>query len=144
MLRLVRAHGVLAAVLLLAVCLTASGCAPAPKAGDVQILVDGEAWAGPSVSGEVGEGLRVFITLDGKPLLDLPFGEPRRVQIIQGGAGENTVVITGDAVYMEHADCENQDCVQMGAVTRENLELRVMGGFIVCLPHRLSVEVRDD
>lgn len=143
LLRLVRARGVPLAVLLLVLCLTASGCAPAPKAGDVQILVDGETWKGASVSGEAGEGLRVYITLDGKPLLDLPFGEPRRVQIIQGDAGENTVAITEDAVYMEHADCENQDCVQMGAVTRENLELRVMGGFIICLPHRLSVEVRD-
>ena len=44
---------------------------------------------------------------------------------------------------MEHADCDNQDCVQMGAVTRDNLELRVMGGFIICLPHKISVEVRE-
>ena len=29
------------------------------------------------------------------------------------------------------------------AVTRGNLELRVMGGFIICLPHKVSVEVRD-
>ena len=28
-------------------------------------------------------------------------------------------------------------------VTRDNLELRVMGGFIICLPHKISVEVRD-
>ena len=27
-------------------------------------------------------------------------------------------------------------------VTEENLEVRVLGGFIVCLPHKLSVEVR--
>ena len=35
-----------------------------------------------------------------------------------------------------------QDCVQMGEVTRDNLEVRVMGGFIICLPHKISVEVR--
>jgi hypothetical protein len=30
----------------------------------------------------------------------------------------------------------------MGEVTRDNLEVRVMGGFIICLPHKISVEVR--
>ena len=65
------------------------------------------------------------------------------MQIIQDDGSENTVAITEDAVYMEHADCDNQDCVHMGAVTRENLELRVMGGFIICLPHKISVEVRE-
>ena len=78
-----------------------------------------------------------------QPLLDLPFSEPHSVQILQDDGAENTVAITGNAVYMDHADCENQDCVQMGEVTRDNLELRVMGGFIICLPHKISVEVRD-
>jgi hypothetical protein len=87
--------------------------------------------------------LRVYITCDGRPLLDLPFGEAHSVQIIQDDGSENTVAITEDAVYMEHADCDNQDCVHMGAVTRDNLELRVMGGFIICLPHKISVEVRE-
>ena len=76
--------------------------------------------------------------------MDVPFDEPRNVRILQADGSENTVAITGDAVYMAHADCENQDCVRMGAVTRDNLELRVMGGFIVCLPHRISVEVRGE
>ena len=131
------------AALLLALGLLASGCAPAPVAGGVRVLVDGAAWEGPAVSPEAGHGLRVYITRDGQPLLDLPFGEAHSVQVIQEDGSENTVAITGDAVYMDHADCENQDCVRMGEVTRDNLELRVMGGFIICLPHKISVEVRD-
>ena len=43
---------------------------------------------------------------------------------------------------MESANCEGQDCVHMEPVTRDNLETRVMSGMIICLPHRLSVEVR--
>ena len=129
--------------LLMALGLVLSGCAPAPRAGGTRVLVDGVAWEGPAVSPEVGEGLRVYITCDGQPLLDLPFSEPHSVQILQDDGAENTVAITGNAVYMDHADCENQDCVQMGEVTRDNLELRVMGGFIICLPHKISVEVRD-
>ena len=129
--------------ILLALALSTSGCGPAPGTGAVRVLVDGEAWKEAAVSPENGDGLRVYITCDGQPLLDLPFGEAYSVQIIQDDGSENTVAITGDAVYMEQADCDNQDCVHMGAVTRENLELRVMGGFIICLPHKISVEVRE-
>ena len=129
--------------LLLALGLLASGCASGKDAEGVRVLVDGRAWEGPAVSREAGEGLRVYVTFDGRPLIDLPFGEAHSVQVLLPDGGENTVAITGEAVYMEHADCENQDCVNMGAVTRENLELRVMGGFIICLPHRISVEVRE-
>ena len=130
-------------VILLALALSMSGCGHAPGTGGVRVLVDGKGWKEATVSPESGDGLRVYITCDGQPLLDLPFGEAHSVQIIQDDGSENTVAITEDAVYMEHADCDNQDCVHMGAVTRENLELRVMGGFIICLPHKISVEVRE-
>ena len=76
-------------------------------------------------------------------LIDLPFSEPRTVTVRQPDGAENAVAITGDAVCMAHANCENQDCVNMGQVTLDNLETRVMGGFIICLPHRVSVEVRE-
>lgn len=132
----------LCAILML-LALSTSACGPAPKAGGIRVLVDGEAWKNAAVSPENGGGLRVYITCDGQPLLDLPFGEAHSVRIIQDDGSENTVAITPDAVRMEHANCDNQDCVQMGAVTRENLELRVMGGFIICLPHKISVEVRE-
>ena len=131
-----------AVALLLALVLALSGCA-AREASGARVLVDGRAFEGGSVEPGAGEGLRVYVTLDGEPLLDLPFGSPHTVRVIQDGLGENTVAVTEDSVFMDHADCENQDCVNMGAVTRDNLELRVMGGFIVCLPHRLSVEVRS-
>ena len=108
----------------------------------VQVILDGEARTGASVSPESGDALRVYITLDGEALIDLPFGEAHTVTVVQPNGDENTCVLTGERVFMERANCENQDCVQMGEVTRENLELRVMGGFIICLPHRISVEVR--
>ena len=129
--------------ILMVLALSASGCARTPGESGIRVLVDGQAWKDGAVSPENDPGLRVYITCDGRPLLDLPFDEAHSVQIIQDGGAENTVAITGDAVYMEHADCDNQDCVHMGAVTRENLELRVMGGFIICLPHKISVEVRE-
>ena len=114
-----------------------------PKgSGEVQVILDGKPAAAQESTGSAGEGLRVYVTLDGKPLLDLPFAEAHTVRIVQPDGGENTVTLTGSSVYMTEANCEGQDCVQMGEVTRENLEVRVMGGFIICLPHRISVEVR--
>ena len=111
--------------------------------GGARVLVDGEPWSDDAVPGEDG-GARVYVTLDGAPLIDLPFAQAHIVDVIQPDGGENEIVLTGQSVYMDHANCDNQDCVNMGAVTLENLEARVLGGFIVCLPHRLSVEVRDE
>jgi len=129
-----------AAVLLWIFVLRPSG---EPKGnGEVQVILDGEPMRAQENSGSDGKDLRVYITLDGNPLLDLPFAEKHTVRIVQPDGGENTVTLTGNSVYMTEANCEGKDCVQMGEVTRENLEVRVMGGFIICLPHRISVEVR--
>ena len=70
--------------------------------------------------------------------------EAHVVRVTQPDGAVNEIANTGSAVSMAEANCHNQDCVRMGEVTRDNYELRVMGGFIVCLPHRLSVEVRGE
>lgn len=126
-------------LLALALCLLLTACR-APSTGGLQLLIDGEPAQSPPRTD--AEGIRVYITVDGAQVAALPFGEPHVVTVRQPGVGENVVRLTGSTVFMESADCENQDCVHMGEVTPENLELRVMGGFIVCLPHRVSVEVR--
>jgi len=107
----------------------------------VSVLLDGEPLNPDTVKPLSADGLKVSITLDGKLLLQLPFAEPHAVTILQPDGSQNTVRLTGDRVFMESSTCDGQDCVQMGEVTRDNLELRVLGGFIICLPHRLSVEV---
>ena len=133
-----------AALLALAVCAALSGCArQAPTGSQARVTLDGVPWTGEALPGGEGD-LRVIITLDGETLIDLPFSRARTVSVVQPDGSENNITLTGDAVYMQSANCENQDCVGMGAVTRDNLELRVMGGFIICLPHRLSVEVRGE
>ncbi len=131
----------LAACLTLAACFILAGC-QAKRGDQAAVLLDGQPWDGAPVSPEAA-GPRVYITLDGDALIDLPFSEPRTVTVRQPDGAENAVAITGDAVCMAHANCENQDCVDMGQVTLDNLELRVMGGFIICLPHKISVEVRE-
>jgi len=113
----------------------------APSASDVQVLVDGQVWQETVSSPE--SGLAVTVSLGDRVLLSLPFGETHTIRILQPGVGENTLQLTEDAVSMAEADCPGQDCIQMGTVTRENLDIRPLGGFIICLPHRLTVEVHD-
>ncbi len=140
---------------------------PAAPARPYTLTLDGAPWEGgilaedgnlpkdgspaedesPAEDGSPAEGerenLRVIVTVDGTEAAVLPFTEPHTLRIVQPGIGENTVILSGSGVRMESSDCPNQDCVGMGEITAENLETRAMGGFIVCLPHRLAVEVRE-
>ena len=135
----------------LAVCLMLAAAAivlcflllrPGGESAGAVVRVDGEVLSSPVLSPEKQDDLRVHITLDGAEIADLPFGEAHTVRIEQGNGFENTLLLTGDSVLMESANCEGQDCVHMEKITRDNLETRVMFGLIICLPHRLSVEVR--
>ena len=114
-----------------------------PPEGGIRLLLDGAEMTETVLDPAGGDGLRVIVTVNGNEEANLPFGTEHTLQVIQDN-GKNTVRMTKDAVYMEEADCHGQDCVKMEPVTRDNLEMRVMGGFIICLPHRVSVEVRGN
>lgn len=132
-------------LILLSLILMLTGCAPrseAPESGGLRVLVDGKAvQAGTQKASS--EEAQVWFTLEGRLLLTLPFAEAHEVSVLQEDGSENTVRMTGAAVYMEKVNCPHEDCVQMGEVTLENLEYRPLGGFLVCLPHKLTVEVRE-
>ena len=53
----------------------------------------------------------------------------------------NVLHLTTNGFWMENANCEGQDCVNMGEVTLENREERVLWNMIICLPHQLSLEL---
>lgn len=113
----------------------------AAAGGQTTVTVDGVIQQGLPEEGASGGGTRVYIWLGGDLMASFPFEEAHTIVIRQADGSENTVRMTGSAVYMEDATCQNHDCVQMGEVTMENIEMRVMGGFIVCLPQRVTVEV---
>lgn len=128
-----------------------SGCAgPRPEAGNpsgsapgekrVELLLDGEPWNGENAS-VPADNLTVTVRLADETLFALPFSASHRITIRQPGGEENTVEMTGKEVRMAVSNCKNQDCVQMGEITRENLEERILGGFIICLPHEIVIEV---
>lgn len=63
----------------------------------------------------------------------LPLNEDTVVDIVTD-KGCNTITVKDGTVRVTNADCENQDCIQQGA-------LSAPGKQIICLPHELWIEV---
>ena len=53
---------------------------------------------------------------------------------VQTSLGENIVVVEDGNVFVREADCPNQDCVHQGKIDSP-------GKQIICLPHKLWIEV---
>ena len=56
----------------------------------------------------------------------------------------NILPVTPHSMYMDSADCSTQDCISQGSVSLDTLEFRPLGGQIICLPHKLVVELIPD
>ena len=83
--------------------------------------------------GETTVRLMVKIEIDGEEYMTVPLDEDQ-VITISNAHGTNVITIEDGAVSVTEADCGNQVCVNTGAI-------RDAGLMIVCLPHRLSVEI---
>jgi hypothetical protein len=79
-------------------------------------------------------GSRIVVTVDGSTYGVYELDEPRRIEITLDGRVANLLVVKDDTAYMESADCPDELCVHQGAISKS-------GQTIVCLPHRLVVEV---
>ena len=83
----------------------------------------------------------IIITVDGKEYARIPLSAPQTVTVDQGDGRVNVVEISDRGAVMHSSTCDNQLCVNMGAVTLDNWELRPNQQFIVCLPNRVTVEL---
>lgn len=104
-----------------------SGEAPAPAA---EPLSDAEvrAW--------------LLITVGNVTYSPIPLKQEGNYTIRQdGGEKVNVVHVTTDSVTMASSTCENQLCVGEGTVTLENKENRILGGYIICLPNSVTLEL---
>ncbi|MDR0898320.1 MAG: NusG domain II-containing protein [Oscillospiraceae bacterium] len=93
---------------------------------------------GQSLSGTVA------VTVDGQPYATLRLDEDGEVRIARENGQENLIAIENGAVSMVYSTCHNQLCVNQGAITADNWTRRALGCSIVCLPHRVMVEVLLD
>lgn len=82
-----------------------------------------------------------IITVNGREYTRVPLSAPRTVTVSQTDGSVNVIEVTAEGAVMLSSTCENQLCVHMGQVTRDNWEFRPNGAFIICLPNRVSVEL---
>ncbi len=128
------------ALLVMALCLCV-GCGAAEQ--------DSEATEPPADAGAARPRGYVLIAAGNEAKwFALPEEEPMNLTVNQtdadGNVYSNVICLTPEGVYMAASTCENQDCVQQGEVTLDNRELRVLGSWIICLPHQVSVELYSE
>lgn len=59
------------------------------------------------------------------------------VLTVASSAGTNMIEVQAGKVRVSEADCPNQDCVEQGWISKA-------GQQIVCLPHKLVVNITDE
>lgn len=79
------------------------------------------------------EGNQVIITVNGQEYGRYPLSENKEINV-ENENGYNTVVISNGKVHMKDADCPDKYCVNQGDINKN-------GQTLICLPHKLSVEV---
>ncbi|MNI61528.1 hypothetical protein D3C73_1168070 [compost metagenome] len=81
------------------------------------------------------EGDRVAkITVDGKLFKTVSLTKEEQTVEVKTEFGSNTLKIHDYGIEMHDADCKDKVCFTFGFVDRN-------GGTIICLPHRLMVEI---
>lgn len=80
-----------------------------------------------------GAGKTVRVTIDGKLFGEYSLSDGRTVEICSE-RGHNRLVIENGAAYVGSADCPDGYCMEYAPISKRN-------ETIVCLPHRLVIEV---
>lgn len=82
------------------------------------------------------EGNLVKVTVDNKTKYCYDFNENTKVDITNG-ENTNTLVIKDGKAYISQANCPDKICVAHRAISKT-------GETIVCLPHKLVVEITEE
>ena len=81
-------------------------------------------------------GTEVVVSVDGVVVARYPLSQPQTVSIL-GVGGENLLVIANGTASVTDADCPDRLCCRYPNISR-------VGETIVCLPHRLVVQIVGD
>jgi hypothetical protein len=71
----------------------------------------------------------------------LPLVKETAYRLRQADGKENVFHVTRDSVFMESANCDNQNCIHQGTVTLDNRDTRVLENMIICLPNKVVLEL---
>ncbi len=80
-------------------------------------------------------GYNVKISADGQTVKTLSLDKDDEY-VFESDKGYNIVVIKDGAVYVKEADCPDKICVNHKKISN-------VGEAVICLPHKLVVEIRE-
>ena len=79
----------------------------------------------------------VVVTVDGEEVLRRPLAMEDRYEIAQDDGSLNVIRVQDGAVWMEEANCRDGLCIRQG-------RMRNGAKTIVCLPHKVVVQLKGD
>ncbi len=82
-----------------------------------------------------GTGTRVLLYSDNELIREFSLSQDTSYTV-SNELGINTVVIENHQVYVRDADCPDKRCEKQGSISKP-------GETIICLPHKLIIEVSD-
>ena len=72
----------------------------------------------------------------------VPLNEDTVITIDQGDGKVNHIEVKDGAIFMADSTCSDGLCISQGKMSPENYEDRPMLNWIICLPNRVTVELR--
>lgn len=61
-----------------------------------------------------------------------------------GEGHENVIRFENGQAWMEHANCPRGECMKQGVLSAETAGSRPLGAWIICMPHGVTVEYREN
>jgi hypothetical protein len=83
----------------------------------------------------------LVLTMGNTRYKPLPLLKETTYRLHQPDGKDNVFHVTRDSVYMDSANCDNQNCIHQGTVTLNNRDSRVLGNMIICLPNQVVLEL---
>lgn len=80
-------------------------------------------------------GKEAVVYRDGEEIYRLDLGEETHLTLKSSEGQKNEIEIKGGKASVTSADCPDQICVKQGAISEK-------GETIVCLPHKLVIEIQ--
>lgn len=71
----------------------------------------------------------------------VPLTADQDIVIEQADGSRNVVTVFPGGFRMKESNCANQDCILQGEVTSANMASRPLANQIICLPHKVILEL---
>lgn len=81
-----------------------------------------------------GDGKEVAVYRDSEEIYRFDLSDSVKIMLEDENGQQNELVIEDGKAYLTYADCPDKICVKQGEISNE-------GETIVCLPHKLVIEI---